>query len=216
MNLSKTYPLKGGYKPVFSGISLEIGSGEIFALTGPNGSGKTTLLKILSTLVLPTGGSAEIEGFDIRLHPGRVRGITGFVNGSENGFYQALSVRDNLLFFGRIYGLNSEICSNKVSTLIELLGMAEWSGMPVSKCSSGIRQRAGIARAFLSSPRILLIDELSRSLDEDSKQSVKRYIKEYIKGSGGCALLATHDGSEAGGFADRTGRIEAGLFSEQG
>jgi len=200
VNLSKAYPLKGGFKPVFSGINVEIGNGEILALTGRNGSGKTTLLKVLSTLVLPTQGTAELNGIDILLHPVTARGIIGFVNGAEHGFYQALSLKDNLMFYGRIRGMDTRACGKKISELVELLALTEWVDMPVSKCSSGIKQRAGIARALLSAPAVLLIDELSRSIDDVSRNDIKMYIRKYVSGSGGSCILVTHDKAETRGF----------------
>lgn len=199
------------YRVLFEDLSLDLTGVGIFALTGPNGSGKTTLLKILATLILPSSGTAYICGNSILDKPQETRQCIGFAYDAERSFYQPLTLNENLRFFARLYGMRGQAAvQNRIDEMLEVFGLGEWKDMPVSKCSSGIKQKAALARALMPSPKVLLVDEVSRSLDETSRKEVSLYIKEYVKRNNASCLLVTHDMNEAKTLADAAGRLENG------
>ncbi|MFH1367758.1 MAG: ABC transporter ATP-binding protein [Elusimicrobiota bacterium] len=209
-NLSKTFRIPPLSRDVFRDISLNLEKGEVFALTGPNGSGKTTLLKILATLVLPTRGTASVCGHSILEEPGMARRALGLIYDTERGFYQTLTLMENLVFYARLFGLSGSELRARADKFIELFRLKEWEDTPLSKCSSGIKQRAAVARALILEPRVLLIDEISKSLDAESQKTLQDYVKEYVKKNSVTCIIVTHDMEEAKLLADRTGRLENG------
>src|ERR1019366_5093274 len=148
-NLVKEYrDSKKGVVRALDGITFEANPGEIFGLIGDNGAGKTTTLRILSTVLTPTSGRAEIDGLDVVTHADEVRSHFGFISGTT-GLYGRLTPRETLSYFGGLYGLSTETCKRRTDELITTLGIAEFADRQCDKLSTGQKQRVGIARTVL-------------------------------------------------------------------
>ena len=193
------------------GVSMVARAGEIVGLLGPNGAGKTTLLRILSTLVLPDAGSAHIAGFDVVRDPARARRVLAPVAADERSLEWRLSARENLRFFGALHGLTGETLRTRVSELLAGVELDDAGDKLVGAFSSGMRQRLLIARALLSRPQALLLDEPTRSLDPLAARAFRDFLRREVAGRQGCAvLLATHDPDEALGLCDRIAILDKG------
>jgi ABC-2 type transport system ATP-binding protein len=201
-------------KDILQGIALEIRPGEIFALTGANGAGKTTLLKILATLLLPDSGSATIAGKSITADAASARRATGFAFDPDRSFYQVLDVEENLRFFGTLYGLGRRTLERRLSQLLQDLSMESWKKVKLSHCSSGIRQKLAIVRALLTDPPVLLIDELTRSLDTTAVKEVSSYLSLRIRSEKKTCILVTHDIVQAKEMGCRIGVLKNGVINE--
>lgn len=197
------------------GVSLDVAPDECFGLLGPNGAGKTTLFKILSTLVRADGGSAHVAGFDVASAPSGVRRALTPVIADERSLNWRLSGVQNLELFASLYGVRS--AREEALRLMETVGLDSSDGKMVGAYSSGMRQRLLIARALLSKPRVLLLDEPTRSLDPVGARSLRRFLREEVIGRQGCAvLLATHSPDEAFDLCDRLAILNRGQVVAQG
>ncbi len=222
-NLEKSFPpARGGWrsflqpfeKPsvvALDRISLEVHPGEALALLGANGAGKSTLLRILATLLLPTGGHAQIAGHDAVLDPRAVRRQLGYHAGSDIGFYPRLTGRENLRFFGRLNHLSNANAAQRIAHLAQLFHLEEALERQVRTLSSGTVQRLSLARALLHQPRVLLLDEPTRSLDAIAASEFRRFLKSEVLRRGDTSLLfASHTLPEVEQLADRIAVIDAG------
>lgn len=208
---SVRHPFRRAYSEALRGVSFEVGAGEFFGLLGPNGAGKTTLFKILSTLILPDAGTAVVAGHDIRRQPGAVRQSLTPVIADERSLYWRLSARENLRAFAALQGLQGRVAAERVAELLRVVELADTGEKMVGAFSSGMKQRLLIARALLSRPRVLLLDEPTRSLDPLSARGFRRFLREEIAGQQGCSvLLATHSAEEALGLCDRLAILNRG------
>ncbi len=177
----KSFSVPGGTKKVLTGASIFVPDGTIACLIGPNGCGKTTLLKIVSTLALPDKGKVDGARKDI-----------SFIGSGEGGFYEALSLKDNLFFPGRMRRITEVALKERIIALCGRFGISPWLNEPLSHCSSGIKRKAAFVRAALATPRTYIIDEFSASLDETSRESVCAFLREET--ARGCSCLAvSHD-----------------------
>jgi ABC-type multidrug transport system ATPase subunit len=194
-----------------AGVSFEVRPGEAFALLGANGAGKSTLLRILATLLLPTKGRAQIAGHDAVRDSRAVRRQIGYHSGSDLGFYARLTGRENLRFFGRLNLLSAAAVASRITQLAEQFHLQESLDRQVRTLSSGTVQRLSLARALLHKPRVLLLDEPTRSLDAIGAAEFRRFLKSEILGQGETTLLfASHALSEIELLADRVAVIDAG------
>ena len=194
-----------------AGISFEVRPGESLALLGANGAGKSTLLRILATLLFPTGGRAQIAGHDAVLDPRAVRRQLGYHAGTDVGFYARLTGRENLRFFGRLNHLSSPLASERIAYLAQQLHLEEGLDRQVRTLSSGTVQRLSLARALLHEPRVLLLDEPTRSLDAIAASEFRRFLKSEVLRRGDTSLLfASHTLPEVELLADRIAIIDAG------
>jgi ABC-type multidrug transport system ATPase subunit len=222
-NLQKSFPpARSGWraflqpfeKPsvvALGGISFELHPGETLALLGANGAGKSTLLRILATLLLPTQGRAQIAGHDAVLDPRAVRRQLGYHAGSDLGFYARLTGRENLRFFGRLNHLSSTAAVQRIALLAEQFHLAEALDRQVRTLSSGTVQRLSLARALLHQPRVLLLDEPTRSLDAIAASEFRRFLKSEVLRRGDTSLLfASHTLPEVETLADRIAVIDDG------
>ena len=222
-NLQKSFPpARSGWRAflqpfekqsvaALAGISFELRPGEALALLGANGAGKSTLLRILATLLLPTSGRAEIAGHDAVLEPHAVRRQLGYHAGSDIGFYSRLTGRENLKFFGRLNHLSSKDAARRIAQLGQQFRLEEALDRQVRTLSSGTVQRLSLARALLHEPRVLLLDEPTRSLDAIAASEFRRFLKSEILRSGNTSLLfASHTLPEVELLADRVAVIDAG------
>jgi ABC-type multidrug transport system ATPase subunit len=194
-----------------AGVSFEVRPGEALALLGANGAGKSTLLRILATLLLPTEGRAQIAGHDAVLDPRGVRRQLGYHSGSDLGFYSRLTGRENLRFFGGLNHLSKAVLAQRVALLAAQFHLLEALDRQVRTLSSGTVQRLSLARTLLHQPRVLLLDEPTRSLDAIAAFEFRRFLKTEVLRRGDTSLLfASHTLPEVELLADRIAVIDAG------
>ena len=194
-----------------AGISFEVRPGEALALLGANGAGKSTLLRILATLLLPTSGRAQIAGHDAVLYPRAVRRQLGYHAGSDIGFYARLTGRENLRFFGSLNHLSKASAAQRIALLAQQFHLEEALDRQVRTLSSGTVQRLSLVRALLHEPRVLLLDEPTRSLDAIAASEFRRFLRSEVLRRGDTSLLfASHTLPEVEQLADRIAVIDAG------
>jgi ABC-2 type transport system ATP-binding protein len=183
-------------------VSFAAAPGEVVALLGPNGSGKTTTLKLISTMLLPDGGSVRVDGFDAQREAGKVRRQVGIAVATERSFFPRLSARENLEFFATLDDVPRGERGQRISEVLRDTGLEEQTDTLVMKFSSGMYQRLGIARALVKRPGVLLLDEPTRSLDAGSMAHFWTTIR-ALATQATTILLATHNFAEAAAVADR-------------
>jgi ABC-2 type transport system ATP-binding protein len=200
-------------KPVVAldGVDLEVEPGEFFGLLGPNGAGKTTLIKILTTLLLPSAGTARIFGFDVERQTKQIRRIMNMVAGGEQSGYGILTVREQLWMFSQFYGLPSRDGWNRVDELIDAVGLEEQKEQRVSTLSTGQRQKMNFARGLLNDPWIFFLDEPTLGLDVAAARSVRELVLAWKAAvPGRTVLLTTHYMAEADELCDRIAIVDHG------
>jgi ABC-2 type transport system ATP-binding protein len=191
-------------------ISFAIERGECVAILGQNGSGKSTLVRLLSTLLLNDGGRASVFGHDVFAEPRAVRRLVNRVS-VEASFFKRLSSAENLAYSARFYGLTGRETRGRIPEILERVGFpAERRSEPMENLSRGMQQKVALARALLTSPVLLLLDEPTTGLDPRSKREVQVFIRELRKAHDATILLCTHDLAEAEALADRIGILHAG------
>jgi ABC-2 type transport system ATP-binding protein len=188
------------------GISFEIKQGEIFGLLGPNGAGKTTTVKILTTLTKPDTGKCFINGFDVIKEPYEIRKFIGVVP-QENNLDRDLTVYENLFIYGKLHKVKD--LKVKIRNLLEMMGLWERKDTLVSKLSGGMQRRLLLARALLSDPKVLFLDEPSIGLDPQIRRHLWEIIKK-AKSEGKTIFLTTHYIEEAEALCDRVGILSKG------
>ena len=194
-------------------VSFTVQEGEIFGVLGPNGSGKSTLIRLLATLLLPDGGDIRIFGYDVVRQPMQVQRLINRVS-VEASFFKKLSPMENLLYGARLYGMSGAETRKKVIEILTRLGLEQRSiHKPMEEMSRGMQQKVAIARALLSQPRLLLLDEPTTGLDPRSKREVQAVVRELRDQHGTTILLTTHDMVEADNLCDRIAIIESGKIA---
>jgi ABC-2 type transport system ATP-binding protein len=203
-NLVKNY---NGLTAV-NGVNFAIRQGEIFGLLGPNGAGKTTIISMLTCLLVPTSGTVSIAGHDVVNKAKTVKGIIGLVP-QDLAVYPQLSARDNLLFFGRIYGLKGRQLQQRVTDLLEMVGLYERANDRVSTFSGGMKRRVNIAAGLLHQPQVLFLDEPTVGVDPQSRNFIFDNI-ERLNQQGMTILYTTHYMEEAERLCHRVAIIDRG------
>lgn len=199
------------------GVNLRVEQGEIFGLLGPNGAGKTTLIKMLCTMIIPTRGEAYVDGHDIVRNGESVRKSIGLVTGEERSFYWRLSGKENLRFFGTLYGLEIRELKKKIDEIVDLLEMGEYVDRRFDEYSTGMKQHLAIARCLLNDARVLFMDEPTKSLDFHSARKLRRFIKDRIVGQERkTVIFTTHNLQEAADFVDRIALMNKGRIKALG
>ncbi len=199
------------------GVDLTVERGELVALIGPNGAGKTTLLDVLATLVLPTSGTAKVEGFDVERQAGEVKKRIGYVLTEERSFFWRLTVRDNLMFFAALQGRFGAAAKARIEQVAESIGLADQLDREFSALSAGQKQRVAIARGLLPDPPVLLFDEATRSLDPGRAERVRRVVRErLVEAENKAVVFATHDLDEARDLSDRIVCMARGAIACEG
>jgi ABC-2 type transport system ATP-binding protein len=197
--------------PALRGISFEVKRGEVLALVGANGAGKSTLLRILTTLLLPTRGRAEICGFDVAQEPAKVRLQLGYHTGADACFYARLSAGENLALFATLNNLSRAEAAARIAELSDLLGLGPLLERQVRSLSTGNIHRLGLARAMLHRPSVLLLDEPTRSLDPLAAADFRRFLLRHIVGElGTTVVFASHTLSEVEQLAGRIAVLDSG------
>jgi ABC-2 type transport system ATP-binding protein len=192
-------------------VSLEVHPGELFGLLGPNGAGKTTLIKILTTLLAPTTGSAQVDGLDVVTEADSLRPRINMVSGGESSGYGILNVRENLWLFARIYGVPTAIAQERIDRMLAVVGLADKATSRISHLSTGQRQKMNFCRGFITDPKILFLDEPTLGLDVTSARAIRVFVKEWMKERPErTLLLTTHYMAEADELCDRLAIIDNG------
>jgi ABC-2 type transport system ATP-binding protein len=187
-----------------SDVSFEVREGEMFGLLGPNGAGKTTLLKMIAGLSVPTAGSISLDGTDVYRHPKEIQRSLGLVTCDERSFYWRLTGRQNLEFFATLYGIPRQEASRRMEELFETLSLSEAADRLYAGYSSGMKQKLAIARGLLASPRLVLFDEPTRSLDPLSAARIRDWIhNDRLQHRKRIQILATNLLHEAEMLCDR-------------
>lgn len=195
--------------PAVKGISFEIADGELFGLLGPNGAGKTTSVKMLTTLLIPTGGTAKILGLDIVNDAEAVRPRIGFIFGGERGLYWRLNATDNLRYFASLYYLDPAVSKKRIPYLLEMVGLTDRADEKVEGYSRGMRQRLHIARALLHDPEVLFLDEPTMGLDPVGARELRQTVRN-LQDEKKTILLTTHYMFEADALCQRVAVINKG------
>jgi ABC-2 type transport system ATP-binding protein len=190
-------------------ISFEVNSGELFGLLGPNGAGKTTTVKMLTTLLIPTSGTARIFGKDIVKDADEIRSRIGFIFGGERGLYWRLSGVDNLRYFATLYHVGPEATKKRISYLMELVGLSDRGKEKVEGYSRGMKQRLHIARTLLHDPEVLFLDEPTIGLDPVGARETRQVIRN-LQAEKKTILLTTHYMFEADALCERIAVINHG------
>lgn len=204
-----------GDKPVVvavDNVSFDVQQGEIFGVLGPNGSGKSTLIRLIATLLLPDSGAIQVFGHDVVAESVAVQRLINRVS-VEASFFKKLSPMENLLFGARLYGLQGGETRQRIEDILIRLGLEKRAiYKPMEEMSRGMQQKVAIARALLSRPRLLLLDEPTTGLDPRSKREVQAVIRQLNQESGTTILLTTHDMLEAEVLCDRIAIIDSGVI----
>ncbi len=195
-------------------VSFEAHPGQIFGLLGVNGAGKTTVLRILSTVLNPTSGTAEVAGFDVVKDPAQVRRSIGFMS-TSTALYGRLTAGEMINYFGQLYGLSPTELKRRSDYVVEKLQISEFYDRLCDKLSTGQKQRVSIARTILHDPPVLFFDEPTAGLDVVSSQTVMEFIEE-ARTNGKTVIFSTHIMSEVDRLCDQIAVIHNGTIRAEG
>ena len=191
-------------------VTFAVRRGETIAVLGQNGSGKSTLVRILSTLLLPDGGEARVLGHDVVREPHAVQCVVNRVS-VEASFFKKMSATENLSYAARFYGMSGRRTRQAIPEILDRVGFPlSRRGEPMENLSRGMQQKVALARALLTTPVVLLLDEPTTGLDPRSKRDVQAFIREVRTTHDSTIILCTHDLAEAEALADRVGILDRG------
>ncbi len=211
-NLAKTY--RGGDRPAVDGVSLDVAAGEIVGLLGPNGAGKTTAISMMSSLMRPDRGRVAICGIDAFAQPRRVRQRFGLVP-QEIALYEGLTGRENLRYFGRLYGLKGQGLADRVSACLDLAGLSEKADHRVATYSGGMKRRANLVAGILHTPQLVFLDEPTVGIDAQSRQMILDRLLDLAR-EGMSMIYTTHYMEEAESLCARVASIDEGRIIARG
>lgn len=195
-------------------VSLSVKPGEIYGLLGPNGAGKTTLIKLLTGLERPDGGAVSVAGRDVRLQYHAVRRCVGLVP-QELGLYAALSARENLRFWGTLYGLRGAALTARVNELLTLCDLVSRADDPLAKYSGGMKRRLNLAAGLIHEPKIAFLDEPTLEVDPQSRRRIMDFVRSLAE-KGMTLVYTTHQLGDAEEICDRIGIIDSGRLVAEG
>ncbi len=209
--VTRVYKAKPEPVTALGGVDLDVEPGEFFGLLGPNGAGKTTLIKILTTLLLPTSGTARVAGFDVVNETAKIRRVINMVSGGEQSGYGLLTTREQLWMFSQFYGLTQRDGWKRVDELIEITGLQEQRDQKVRTLSTGQRQKLNFARGLLNDPWVLFLDEPTLGLDVAAARDLREHTLVWkAETEGRTVLLTTHYMVEAEQLCDRIAIVDRG------
>jgi ABC-2 type transport system ATP-binding protein len=190
--------------------------GTVYGLIGANGSGKSTLIRILSSLVLADSGSVRVFGHDIERDSMQARQLINRVS-ADPSFFRQMSAMENLLFFGRAYGMPGDVVRRRSAEILDRLGLEpDRQRAMVKELSRGQQQKIAVARAFLTAPVLMLLDEPTTGLDPRSKRDVQEFVTEILRDHDATVFLTTHDMAEAEALCDRIAFLVGGRIVAEG
>lgn len=210
-NLSKVY---GRFKAVDS-LTMNVESGDIFGFLGPNGSGKTTTIRMLCGLVLPSSGNAKIAGFDIIKDSIEIRKIIGLFPESS-GFYNWMNAEEYLNYFAALYKTEIQIAKRRTKDLLEKVGLADKSHVPIGYYSRGMKQRLGLARTLINDPKIIFLDEPTLGLDPKGQQDIQKILFDLNHDKGITIFLSSHALNEVSALCKNIAILNRGRLVAQG
>ena len=218
VGLQRSFIKQNVTKLALNSIDLKIEKGLFYGLLGPNGAGKTTLIKILSTLLLPSKGTAKVLGYDLRTETNEIRWRMSLVSGGEFSGYGLLTVEEQLWMFALFNGMSSKNARNKIDELLNIVGLTEARKVELSELSTGMRQKMNLVRGLMTDPEILFLDEPTLGLDVEIARDVRNYLKKWIKEGDiqRTVLLTTHYMQEADELCERIGIINDGNLIMEG
>jgi ABC-2 type transport system ATP-binding protein len=210
VDLVKSFSKRAGSRRALDRVSLTVARGECVAVLGQNGSGKSTLVRVLATLLLHEQGQARVFGHDVAREEKAVRRLVNRVS-VEASFFKRMSAGENLSYSARFYGLTPAHTKKQVPEILDAVGFpAKRTKDPMEDLSRGMQQKVALARALLTSPTLLLLDEPTTGLDPRSKLEVREFISRMRETHDTTTLLCTHDMAEAEALADRVGILDQG------
>jgi ABC-2 type transport system ATP-binding protein len=216
-DLGRIYKTRNETITALTSVDLKVRQGELYGVLGPNGAGKTTLIKILVTLLLPSSGTARVDGLDVVKDYRKLRPRISIVSGGENAGYGLLHVREQLWMFSQFYGMNSKVAYARIDELLERLGLASVAKRQISGLSSGMRQKMNLVRGLMTDPRVLFLDEPTVALDvgaaRDLREEVSRWMAEEPTRT---VILTTHYMQEADDLCDRIAIVNHGQIVIEG
>ena len=216
-DLGRVYHARNETVTALQSVNLRVREGELFGVLGPNGAGKTTLIKILITLLLPSTGTAIVDGLDVVRDFRRLRPRIAIVSGGENAGYGLLRVREQLWMFSQFYGLPSKPARVRIDQLLERLGLSDVANRQISGLSSGMRQKMNLVRGLMTDPRVLFLDEPTVALDvgaaRDLREEVSRWMAEDPTRT---VILTTHYMQEADDLCRRVAIVNRGQIVIEG
>ena len=216
-DLGRVYKTRNETVTALTSVDLKVREGELYGVLGPNGAGKTTLIKILVTLLLPSSGTARVDGLDVVKDFRKLRPRIAIVSGGENAGYGLLHVREQLWMFSQFYGMNSKVAYARIDELLERLGLASVAKRQISGLSSGMRQKMNLVRGLMTDPRVLFLDEPTVALDvgaaRDLREEVRRWMAEDPTRT---VILTTHYMQEADDLCDRIAIVNRGKIVIEG
>lgn len=204
---------RGSKRAALDGLTISVGHGEIFGLLGPNGAGKTTAISIMTTLIAPSRGSVLVCGIDAIRHPQRVKALLGIVP-QDIALYGELSARENLRFFGRIYGLTGNDLENRINECMEFVGLESAADQRVFTFSGGMKRRANLAAGLLHNPKILFLDEPTVGIDPQSRNLILEKLLSLRSQTS--MVYTTHYMEEAQSLCSRVAIIDSGQVVAEG
>ncbi|TWU41242.1 Daunorubicin/doxorubicin resistance ATP-binding protein DrrA [Novipirellula aureliae] len=214
-HLSKLYEdLHRGTFAAVDGVSFTVAPGEIFGLLGPNGAGKTTVLRILSTVLRPSSGIANVAGYDVEIDPAEVRRRIGFVS-NNTAMYDRMTAWEMAEYFGRLHGMEPAHLRDRLERLFTQLRMNDFRDVPGGKMSTGMKQKVSIARALVHDPPVLVFDEATLGLDVLVARNLLTVIRD-LRDCGKCLIFSTHIMSEVERLCDRIAIMHRGKILDSG
>jgi ABC-2 type transport system ATP-binding protein len=215
-NVTKSFKSDGKPRRAVDSVSLRVRRGEIYGLLGANGSGKSTLIRMFSTLLIPDAGEVRVFDLHIEDDEEQVKRLINRVS-VEASFFKKLSAMENLVYSARLYGVGPEESRGKALAILRRLGIdLARVNEPLEKLSRGMQQKVAVARAFLTTPMLLLLDEPTTGLDIRSKREVQTFVRDLRLEHDATILLTTHDLDEAERLADRIGILHEGRLVAEG
>jgi ABC-2 type transport system ATP-binding protein len=207
-----------GAVQALDGVSLRVEPGDVVALLGPNGAGKSTLIRILGTTVLPDAGRASVGGWDVVSESAAAKRASGLMLGDERSWYWRISGRHNLEFFAALHGLGRADARSRAAELLDLFGLTEAADRPFGGYSAGMRARLSLARALITDPAVLLLDEPTRNLDPVASVRFREHVLRLARERRAAVLFATHQLHEAAEVATGIVALAAGrvVFTRPG
>lgn len=190
-------------------VSFRVEAGEVYGLLGENGAGKTTTMRMMATVLTPTEGDIEISGFSVRQQPLEVRRRIGILFGGDVGLYSRLTARENIAYFGRLYGLEQARLEERIHSLSRLLEMEDFIDRRVGAFSRGMKQKVAIARTLVHDPDVILLDEPTTGLDVTAATIFRRMVRK-LQEEGKTILFSSHNMGEINKLCKRVALIHKG------